>query len=236
MNTRSISAGLVGVIAWAMSGSDVTAQTERGPFARVAIMRALDGHAFELEAGYTRHLEWHRKVKDPFTWFSYTVWASSERQRWIVYATFGHSPASLGSPIAPAEDERDNVVNVLPHAHFAGNWVYEFLPKLSRGDANGVPSAGDRVEMVTIELKPGAADAFEGLVAQSRATLNGETLWYRLAFGGSPERYLRLRPRASLGALLTDRADVPAGALVYVQSITVEGLNLRRDMLVNVTP
>ncbi len=32
-----------------------------GPYARVAIMRAIDGHSVEWEAGYIRHLEWHRQ-------------------------------------------------------------------------------------------------------------------------------------------------------------------------------
>src|ERR671912_1069125 len=78
------------------------AQTDAGPFARIAIMRALDGHSVELEEGYIRHLEWHRQVRDPFKWYSYSVWASSERQRWIVYATFGHSSNSLSNPLLPA--------------------------------------------------------------------------------------------------------------------------------------
>src|SRR5262249_62325442 len=67
------------------------AQTERGPYARIAIMRAIDGHGVEWEEGYIRHLDWHRRVKDPFNWYSYSVWASNERQRWIIYATFGHA-------------------------------------------------------------------------------------------------------------------------------------------------
>src|SRR5262245_48757724 len=87
----------------------------RGPYARIAIMRAIDGHAVEWEAGYVRHLDWHRQAKDPFNWYSYSVWASNRRQRWIVYATFGHTAEELSNPISPAEDERDNLINVLPH-------------------------------------------------------------------------------------------------------------------------
>ena len=81
-----------------------TVQTEQapGPYARIAIMRALDGHTVELEAGYIRHLEWHRQAKDTFGWYSYSVWASTERQRWIIYATFGHTAAELGNPVSPA--------------------------------------------------------------------------------------------------------------------------------------
>src|SRR6185369_15540282 len=66
------------------------AEPAPGPLARIAILRPLDGHTVELEAGYVRHLEWHRQAGDPFRWYSYSVWESTERQRWLVYATFGH--------------------------------------------------------------------------------------------------------------------------------------------------
>src|SRR3989442_12375351 len=82
-----------------------TTQTEEasGPYARIAILRALDGQTVDLEAGYIRHLEWHRQAKDTFRWYSYTVWASTERQRWLIYQTFGQSAASLSNPGSPPE-------------------------------------------------------------------------------------------------------------------------------------
>ena len=86
----------------AQTAPNPEAQTERGPYARITIMRALDErHMVDLEAGYIRHLEWHRQAKDPFAWYSYSVWASTERQRWIIYATFGHTAAELSSPVSP---------------------------------------------------------------------------------------------------------------------------------------
>src|SRR5262245_32748561 len=110
----------------------VVAQTERGPYARIAVLRPHDGHTVDFEAGYTRHLAWHRQAGDSWVWYGWTVWAG-ERQRWFVYATFGHSAAGLDNPVAPAEDERDNVLNVAPHCEYAGNALYEYLPALSRG-------------------------------------------------------------------------------------------------------
>jgi hypothetical protein len=214
------------------------AQTERGPFARIAIMRAIDGHGVEWEEGYIRHLEWHRRVKDPFNWYSYSVWASSERQRWIIYATFGHAAASLSNPILPAEDERDNLVNVLPHAQFLGNGVYEYLPGLSRGNRHGVPTPTARAEYTTVELTEGSGKAFEAALAAEQARLQGETLWYRMVVGGGGHRYVRLRPRASLAAILDERADqaLPDNVSGLISRMTVETLNLRPTMLVNVTP
>lgn len=221
-----------------VSVTSVNTQTEPGPFARIAIMRAIDGHGVEWEEGYVRHLEWHRQVKDPFKWYSYSIWASSERQRWIIYATFGHAASSLSNPVLPAEDERDSLLNVLPHAQFTGNWVYEYLPALSRGNAQGVPTPTLRADYTTIELKPGTAEEFEAAIAAEQTKLQGETLWYRLVLGGEPTRYIRLRPRASLAAILASRGELtlPDNVITMIATMNIETLNLRPTMLVNVTP
>jgi len=212
------------------------AQSERGPYARIAVMRALDGHSVDWEAGYIRHLEWHRQVNDPFAWYSYSVWASTERQQWIIYATFGRTAAELSNPISPAEDERDNLINVQPHAQFLGDGIYEFLPALSRG--NGVPTPTLRAEYTTVELNYGTGKAFEAALTAEQSKLQGETLWYRMVVGGNVPRYVRLRPRPSLASILDERADqaLPDKVNSLVSKMTVETLNLRPNMLVNVTP
>lgn len=225
------------LIASAGSVSGV-AQTERGPYARIAIMRALDGHGVEWEAGYVRHLEWHKQVKDPFKWYSYAVWASTERQRWIVYATFGHAASSLNNPLLPADDERDNLLNVLPHAQFTGNWIYEYLPTLSRGAGDGVPTPSLRAEYMTVQVNRGSEKAFEAAIAADQSKLKSETLWYRMVVGGEMSQYLRLKPRSSLAAILEERGDqvLPERVGSMVSRVTVETLNLRPNMLVGVTP
>ncbi len=45
-----------------------TMQKEKpqGPYARIGFFRALDGHWLEMETGYVRHLDWHRRAKDPW--------------------------------------------------------------------------------------------------------------------------------------------------------------------------
>jgi hypothetical protein len=236
MNPSPIRLVLFACVLFPMLVSAEQGENAVGPYARIAVLRANDGKSVDMEAGYIRHLQWHRQVKDPFRWYSYTVWASSERQRWLVYATFGHTASSLSNPISPAEDERDNVINVLPHAQFLGNSVYEFLPALSRG--NGVPTPAPRAEYTTVDLNLGASRAFEAALAVERSRLQGETLWYRLVAGGTTPRYVRLRPRSSLAAILDERADgaLPDKVNSLISNLTVETLNLRADMLVNVEP
>jgi hypothetical protein len=217
--------GIVGVVLPALLG----AQTGRGPYARIAILRPHDGHTVEFEAGYIRHLAWHKQAGDTWVWYGWGVWAG-ERQRWFIYATFGHSAASLDSAVAPAEDERDNVLNVAPHVEYMGNALYEYLPGLSRGTGEPQPTA--RLEFTTVDLVPGSAKAFEAALSASQPALHGETLWYRMVAGGGVPRYVRLRPRPSLSAVLDGRSDqaLPDAANRLIARTTVEILTLRPTM------
>lgn len=220
-----IAGALLPTLLFAQSG----AQTERGPYARIAILRPHEGHTVEFEAGYIRHLAWHQQAGDTWVWYGWNV-TFGERQRWFVYASFGHSAASLDKPVNPGEDERDNVQNVVPHAEFAGNALYEYLPGLSRG--TGVPEPAARVELTTVDLVPGSARAFEAALSAGESTLEGETLWYRMLAGGTVPRYVRLRPRPSLSAVLagTNPAALPDEANRRVAKMTVEILTLRPTM------
>jgi hypothetical protein len=201
----------------------------RGPFARIAILRPHDGDTVDFEAGYIRHLEWHRQAGDTWVWYGWNV-TFGERQRWFVYASFAHSAASLDSPVAPAEDERDNILNVTPHAQFVGNGLYEYLPALSRGTGEPQPTA--RLELTTVDLVPGAAKSFEAALGAGQSTLQGETLWYRMVAGGGAPRYVRLRPRPSLSVLLEGVGEqaLPDAANARVARTTVEVLTLRPTM------
>jgi hypothetical protein len=203
-------------------------------FARIAFLRPHDGGTVDFEAGYIRHLEWHRQAKDRWTWYGWTVWAG-ERQRWFVYATFGHSAASLDDPPSPGDDERDNVLNVTPHAQFAGNGLYEYLPAISRG--TGVPTPTARLELTTVDLNSGMAAAFESALSADRSTRSGEWLWFRLVAGGPSPRYVRLSPRRSLSALLEDRIAqaLPDGARTLIAKTTIEILTLRPTMSYGLT-
>jgi hypothetical protein len=224
--------GIVGIV---LFPALLVAQAGRGPYARIAMLRPHDGQTVDFEAGYIRHLEWHRQNRDTWVWYGWSV-TFGERQRWFVYASFGHSAASLDNPVSPAEDERDNVLNVAPHAEYAGNGLYEYLPGLSRGTGEPQPSA--RVEFTTVDLVPGAAKAFEAALSAGQSALQGETLWYRMVAGGYSARYVRLRPRPSLAALLDGKSEqaLPDGVNSLIARATVEILTLRPTMSYGLAP
>jgi hypothetical protein len=211
------------------------AQTARGPYARIAILRPHDGDTVDFEAGYVRHLEFHRQANDTWAWYGWTIWAG-ERQRWFVYATFGHTAADFDNPVPPAEDERDNISNVTPHAQFLGNAIYEYLPGLSRGTGEPQPTA--RLEFTTVDLNPGTARVFEAALAAGQSTRPGETLWYRMVAGGTAPRYVRLRPRPNLSAILDGSGEqgFPDRANPLIAKTTVEILALRPTLSYGLSP
>ena len=209
-----------------------SAQNERGPYARIAVLRPHDGKTVDFESGYIRHLGFHDQAKDPWTWYGWTV-TFGDRQRWFVYATFGHAAANFDNPVAPADDERDNVLNVAPHGEFVGNALYEYLPALSRG--TGQPSPTARVEFTTVQLEPGSERAFEAALIARQSTLNDETLWYRMVAGGVAPRYVRLRPQPSIAAVVDANATqpLPDSVAPLIAASTVEILTLRPTMTYN---
>jgi len=216
-------------------GSAIAADSTPASYARIAVLRPHDGDTVDFEAGYIRHLDWHRQAGDKWVWYGWTI-TYGERQRWFVYASFGHSPADFDDPVAPADDERDNIVNVTPHTEFVGNAMYEFLPDLSRG--NGEPQPTARLELTTIELVPGAAVAFEKALRSEQPAIQRETLWYRMVAGGNAPRYVRLSPYASLAAMIGATSDqaLPAKTDGLVTKTTVEILTLRPTMSYGLAP
>lgn len=217
--------GVVGAVLPALLG----AQTGRGAYARIAVLRPHDGQTVEFEAGYLRHLEWHKNARDPWVWYGWSIWAG-DRNRWFVYATFGHSASSMDSAVTPGEDERDNLMNVAPHVEWVTNGLYEFLPALSQGTAEPQPTP--RLEFTTVDLLPGAAKAFEAAVHASQSRLSSETLWYRLVAGGPSPRYVRLCPEPGLAAILLERneQELPDAATRLIAKTTVEIWTLRPTM------
>src|SRR5439155_18277275 len=66
----------------------------------------------------------------------------------------------------------------------------------------GAPQPTARLEFTIVELLPGTSKAFEAALGPVQATLQGETLWYRMVGGGAVPRYVRLRPYGSLSAIV----------------------------------
>ena len=88
-----------------------------------------------------------------------------------------------------------------------------------------------------MDLVPGSAKAFEAAIAAGRSGLQGETLWFRLVAGGPTPRYVRLRPRSSLSAVLAGSSEqaLPNAVRRLMAKATVEIWTLRPTMSLGLT-
>jgi hypothetical protein len=84
----------------------------------------------EMEDGYKRHLEWHRRNNDRWAWDGWTV-TSGDRFGYFVDGTFFRTWPELDNPVAPAADAADNALNVLPYGSIRSASVYDELLGLS---------------------------------------------------------------------------------------------------------
>jgi hypothetical protein len=151
----------------------------------------------------------------------------------MVFASFNHSAGSLDSAVAPGEDWADWRHTGMPHADFTNLEAYRYLPELSRG--SGDPGPATLLEFSTVEVQPAMASAFEAKLKVGQASLKEETLWYRLVTGGATPKYLRLRPRSSVSAVM-DGADDPvlAQAVAMITRVTVELLLSNPSLTIDV--
>ncbi len=190
---------------------------QSGTLARIVLIQPKPGQAADFEAGYQRHLEWHRQNEDPWRWYGWSF-VLGHRLGLFMDGSFGHTAAGLDAAIKPAEDGADNAKNVTPHADFVSHGVYERLDAISRGAPLPDPSA--MLVLDTFEVAPGQESAFEKALVQS-ATSAGIDRWtcYKLRIGGPRSEYLVMRNATSFGnAASLAPIEVPPGIAVRATS------------------
>ena len=198
------------------------------PAARIVVIRPRPGQQAAFEAGYRRHLEWHRAAKDPWTWFGWTVVLGPEPGLFMD-GTFGHAWRDLDRAVEPAADAADNATNVTPWADFLSHAVYERLSAPS--GASALPDSSPFMVLVRYRVAAGRGDEFEALVR--RRTRPGSGTWYRAVLGTEGAEYLYLR--SARGFVDLERrhdplASAPAEAAPLLRGVTTQLLRYRRDL------
>ena len=186
--------------------------------ARITVLAPNSGMHQEFEAGYKRHLDWHRGQRDPWTWHGWSV-ISGERAGWFIDATVDRTPQELDAPVAPAEDWADNNKNVLPYARLVSSSIYRLRPDLGTGETPVI--ASPFVSMIEFRVPAREKARFESAIQRKR--LPG--VCFELISGGATPSYLLFRPADKLSTLVTFDPLIEG-----VDSADVQALRYRRDL------
>lgn len=163
--------------------------------ARTFELRARDGFAPQLDAGYRRHLDWHAAAGDRWAWYLWEV-TNGERRGLYVDGTFDRQWADFDAAVDPRGDAADNEINVEPFATRAANHVWRLRPEL--GGAAVDPEAAPFVLRTEYLLRPCADAAFAKALERLRAAAGSRPYAvYELVSGGERPTYVVWVPAAT---------------------------------------
>lgn len=202
-------------------GTSALAADGGGSYARITVLEPREGKARDFEAGYRRHLAWHRSKRDPWAWYGWTV-STGPRTGVFIDGTFDRTADELDAPVAPAEDSADNQRNVFPHARLATTALYRLRPELSRGTSAQLKSPW--ATLATVHVKPGRERDFEAALARLEAD---RRLVYELLSGGDGATYVVFVPGEKVSELL-GRPALPASDAIA--SAHTEAVRFRPEL------
>jgi len=193
----------------------------------MVVIQPKPGQDAQFEAGYERHLEWHKKAHDPWTWYGWSF-VLGDRLGQFMDGTFGHAMANFDAAVQPAVDRADNDLNVAPHADFLSHGIYKRLDAAGAGAP--LPDITPFIALSTYLIAPGEEQAFERVLAaqRSKAGQDARFTWYRLQIGGQAPQYVLMRPAASF-ALAAELPEV-APAAPMIRSVRHELLRYRENL------
>lgn len=187
---------------------------------RLTFIEPKQGMHRDLEEGYKRHLAWHARKNDPWTWLGWTI-VLGERWGTMVDASLDHTAEELSRPVDPAEDAADNERNSLPYAARLETYIVRYRDDLGRaGDLSKAPL----LQVFDYRLTPSGTEAF---VAALR-TMNRSCAVFEFVNGGELPRFWVVIPAASLAEV--NLATVNVIAPESVRTLRSEVLRYRPDL------
>jgi hypothetical protein len=190
--------------ALALPAAASLAADQPGTVGRVFVTVPRPGMAAQYEAGRKKHMDWHRKQNDTWTWLTWEV-QTGQNAGSYVSGSFGHQWKDLDEweKKLGEGDTADGNINMTPFSGGGTNGIYSFLPDVSRQGDTPSPMS----QVIHYQLNMGAEREFRSAMkkvheAIGKAGLDWHYGWYELVDGGEHPTFvlvLALRGWADLG-------------------------------------
>lgn len=159
------------------------------------------GAQAQFEAGVKRHMDWHRKQKDTWSWASWSVLTGPDAGRHCS-GTFDHKWEDFDKPaVSMQADEADVLVTFgsFVKKHEATFWTR--LSEVSRPAPQPAPMSS----VVFFHARFGMDDEFNSLIGEFHKAIDKTQMpwkyqWYALASGGAGGTYALVLPRANFAS------------------------------------
>lgn len=158
-----------------------------------------EGMREQFDAGYRRHLAWHREKQDPLVWYAWYV-VHGERSGLFIDGTFGRPFTAFDERVDPAGDREDGSKNVTAFADPAFLATYVLRPELGTGQPLEDEQPSASIQVFHYRLRAGTEPRFERAVRAAREALERSPeapahTWYELVVGGEQPSYMLMVAR-----------------------------------------
>lgn len=195
----------------------IVAQETPGTIGQVFITRVKAAMGKQYQEGRKRHMAWHKKQGDPWTWSTWEVASGPDTGSYITLSV-GHTwkefddwQAKLGQG-----DTADVDLNMTPYAESTTVSYYEFLADLSRPAPEPPNATPPKMsEVFHFLLKPDKASEFRHALQRAHEAI-GKTnwpvsySWYALVNGGEGPHFVLVLPRNSYADMAEPEMSFPA--------------------------
>lgn len=177
------------------------AQDKSVNIGRVYVTVPKPGMTKQLEEGRKRHMEFHRKQNDSWTWTVYEVETGEDTGSYLSIS-FGHSWKDFDAwdQKMGAADTADGAINLTPFAAQTRGSIWMYMSEVSRPPSDTNPSK--MVEVIHFMLNSGGDSDFEYAVGKITEAINktnwpAHYFWYSLVNGGQTPHYVLVIPHDS---------------------------------------
>jgi len=252
MGLRSVILTLTVVLTGSMVMAQQSSTAPQGNLAEIHINKVKSGMTRQYEEGRKKHMMWHRKQNDTWSWYTWEILTGENTGSYVV-GTFGHRWSDLDDRTKlEAEDSADAI------AHMGATLAAEMQSYyLFRADLTISASPSGPAPMSTVThflLTPDGLNDFvesvkkvsEG-IKKTNYPMSGANRWYQLVNGGESPHLVLVGDRAnwaafepatekSLDAMMGEAYGKEQGAAILstlrkaIRQISTETLRYRPDL------
>lgn len=177
------------------------AQEPEGAVGRVYYLKAKAGMEQQFEAAVKKHIDWHRRQNDPWTFYWWQAETGEQFGQYVV-GTFEHRWEDFdGRAALDAADDADYAANVAQFVESVRGIIVAGLPQVSLPLAGG-EGPTPLSSVITFHLNMGGEAEFPYVIRKFHQAIQKTNwprnyLWYALANGGEHPTYYLVLPHAN---------------------------------------
>ena len=205
MRLQALILSLSGVLAASIGFGQQASSASKANLCEIHINKVKPGMTRQYEEGRKKHMMWHRKQNDTWSWFTWEILTGENTGSYVI-GSFGHQWSDLdGRTQFEAADSADAMSHMGAYLESEMQSYYRFRSDLSLGNPSQQPTPLGTVTHYILSPE-GLNDFVESVkkvgegIKKTKYPMSGATYWYQLINGGDSPHFVLVGERANWAA------------------------------------